>query len=435
MRLGAAVAATRGQEFVAHEAPQAARRWLKEQGATDGVVRSTLDAQLQRTVAAEVDAQMRELTPQNVRDAAVLVLDNTSGDVLAYVGSSPWTSRAREVDGVTAKRQAGSILKPFLYEYAFMEHRLTEATLLDDSPLEVEVDGGIYQPRNYDKVFRGAVTAREALASSLNVPAVKVLELVGVDAYWQRLKDLGFRVEQEASFFGPSLALGTVDVALEELTRAYRNLALRAEKEAPARTVADILGDRVARSQTFGLENYLSTRFFTAVKTGTSQGMRDNWCVGFSERYTVGVWVGNFGGDSMWNVSGVTGAAPIWMKIMRYLHRNQASRAPALAVKTEPSAELIADALVLAKITYPADGMVAAWDPDLLPEWQGILPEVTPRTAPVALEFDGKPWPRGKSILLQGLARGRHVLILKGPDQKILDQVAFLVGTRLANAQ
>lgn len=430
-----AMTQARGQGFVRHRAPQAARRWLKEHGAKDGVVQSTLDAELQRTVTEEVEAQLRELTQRNVRDAAVMILDNASGDVLAYVGSSPSTSRAPEVDGVTAKRQAGSILKPFLYELAFKESRLTAATLLDDSPLEIEVSGGVYQPRNYDKVFRGAVTAREALASSLNVPAVKVLELVGIEAYWQRLKDLGFGVDQEAQFFGPSLALGTADVTLEELTRAYRALALRSTREAPARTVADVLSDRVARSGTFGLENYLSTRFFTAVKTGTSKDMRDNWCVGFSERYTVGVWVGNFGGDPMWNVSGVTGAAPIWLNLMRHLQRRLPSAAPALDVKTETPQELIVDPLVLAKITYPTDGMVVAWDPDLLPSRQAILPEVTPRAAAVTLELDGKPWPRGKAILLQGLAKGRHVLVLKGPGQKSLDQAAFLVGTRLANTR
>ncbi len=414
---------SRGDGFGPHWAPHAARRWLKSKGAKAGILTTTLDARLQRATVQEVDGQLRELADRNVHDAAVVVLDNESGETLAYVGASVATSRAPEVDGIQAKRQAGSVLKPFLYELAFAENRLTAETLLDDSPLEIEVGGGIYQPRNYDKIFRGPVTAREALASSLNVPAVKVLELVGVDSYWARLKDLGVGIDEAADFFGPSLALGTVDVSLEEVTRAFRGLALRSRQDPAAGVVAQILSDRVARSSTFGLENYLSTRFYTSVKTGTSKDMRDNWCVGFSGRYTVGVWVGNFDGQPMWNVSGVTGAAPIWMKVMRHLHRDKPSVAPWSSTAVATEAELIDDPAVLARITYPTDGMVVAWDPDMPAARQAILPEVWPRAAAATLELDGKPWPRGKPLMIRSLAAGSHTLVLRNGDQAEIDRV------------
>ncbi len=145
------------------------------------------------------------------------------------------------------------------------------------------------------------------LASSLNIPAVKTLNLVGVEPFVRELRLLGFRDLKAADYYGPSSALGAADVAF---------------------LLGDILSDRESRSGTFSLESPLATRFWTAVKTGTSKDMRDNWCVGYSSRYTVGVWVGNFSGEPMWNVLGITGAAPIWVEIMNWLHRNQSSRQP-----------------------------------------------------------------------------------------------------------
>src|SRR5206468_9007245 len=149
--------------------------------------------------------------------------------------------------------------------------------------------------------------------------------------------------------YGPSLALGSADVSLWELVSAYRTLAnggmqselrlvpdrrnavstSRVLSQEAAYLVSDVLSDREARSDTFGLESALATRYWSAVKTGTSKEMRDNWCVGYSRRYTVGVWVGNFGGEPMRNVSGVTGAAPVWTEVMAWLHGAVPSPPPA----------------------------------------------------------------------------------------------------------
>ena len=191
--------------------------------------------------------------------------------------------------------------------------------------------GGVYRPLNYDEQFHGKVSVRTALASSMNVPAVLTLKLMGSEALLEKLNSLGFENLSSAEDYGMSLALGTADVTLMSLTNAYRSLANRGVfslyhfqktslgtddkttrmfSEGASFIVADILSDPDARRIVFGPSNMLNMARWAAVKTGTSKDMRDNWCIGFTHKVTVGVWVGNFGGEPMWNVSGVSGAAP-----------------------------------------------------------------------------------------------------------------------------
>ncbi|MET0263998.1 MAG: penicillin-binding protein 1C [Duganella sp.] len=387
-------------------APQVAQQLLAGKAAGQSV-RSTLDAGVQRFAQNALRQQLIALTARNVNDGAVLVLDNASGAVLAYVGNAG----GAEVDGVAALRQAGSTLKPFLYELALERRLLTAASLMDDSSLGIATGAGTYAPQNYDKGFKGYVSVRTSLASSLNVPAVRTLVMTGLDRFYARLHDVGLSsLTESADYYGYSLALGSAEVSLLELTNAYRTLAnggLYAparllEKGAPASPVrvldarasfiiGDILADRGARSTTFGLKNELATTFWSAVKTGTSKDMRDNWCIGYSDRYTVGVWVGNFDGQAMWDVSGVTGAAPVWRDVMDYLHHGQPSRAPAapagvvrrqvawqpaleparaewfLAGTETPLVALVqdSDSGQAPAIVYPAPGSVIAIDPDI----------------------------------------------------------------------
>ncbi len=334
-------------------APQVAQMLLKGDQAQ---VVSTLDGRLQQFVLDTLNHYLADLKEDHVADGAVLVVDNRSGDILAYIGNSGQTSSALWVDGITAQRQAGSTLKPFLYELAFEKGFLTPASLLEDSPLQVTTPTGLYVPRNYDNVFRGLVSARTALSASMNVPAVRTLLLVGLNPFWDRLRHLGLTsLSEDAEYYGYSLALGSADISLLELTNAYRTLAnggnsspLRIRRDQPVvkpKPVLDkgavflishILSDRGARSITFGLENPLATRFWTAAKTGTSKDMRDNWCFGYSDRYTVGVWVGNFSGEPMRNVSGVSGAAPVWLAVMNYLHADRSSSPPQSASRCSP---------------------------------------------------------------------------------------------------
>ncbi|MGZ3713446.1 MAG: penicillin-binding protein 1C, partial [Bdellovibrionota bacterium] len=292
---------------------------------------TTLDGHLQQLAIETVREQVSSLRAQNLSDAAVLVVENRTGAVLAYVGSSAGFSTASEVDGVRAMRQAGSSLKPFLYGLAWEKNILNPHSPLLDEPFEITYANGTYHPENYDHQYHGMVEAQVALASSINIPAVRVLNLLGVDAFRDRLASLGFSDLLEAESYGPSLALGTADVSLWDLVNAYRTLAnegqyseLRLRPSASAgtkrrvytveasRMVASAISNSQNRLLGFGWDNILSTPYASAVKTGTSKDMRDNWCVGFTKEFTVGVWVGNFTGTPMQNVSGVSGAAPIW---------------------------------------------------------------------------------------------------------------------------
>ncbi|WP_317203068.1 penicillin-binding protein 1C [Janthinobacterium sp.] len=443
-------------------APQVAQQLLKK---PSEAVRSTLDGALQRYAQETLRQQLGALRGRNVNDGALIVLDNRSGDILAYVGNAG----ASAVDGVTALRQAGSTLKPFLYELAIERRLITAASLMDDAPIDIATASGLYVPQNYDKDFKGYVSARTSLASSLNVPAVRTLLLTGLDGFHQRLRDLGLSsLTESADYYGYSLALGSAEVSLLELTNAYRTLAngglagsaglLPRAAEAPRRVldagaafiVGDILSDRAARSVTFGLKNELGTGFWSAVKTGTSKDMRDNWCVGYSERYTVGVWVGNFDGKPMWDVSGVTGAAPVWRELMDYLHQHQGSRAPAAPggllrqrIAYEPALEaargewfmrgtesaviaLVGAAQRAPRIVYPGEDSIIAIDPD--------IPEAIQRVFFQAQAGQGLRWTLdGEDIGAAGAdfswrpVPGRHALALVDAQQKVLASSSFQV--------
>ena len=359
-------------------------------------LRSTLSAPLQRLAMRSLQQHLRELQGRNVEDGAVLVLDNASGEVLAWVGSSGALSQAGEVDGVLALRQPGSTLKPFLYGQALAERRLTAASLIEDSSAHIPTAGGLYIPQNYDRRFKGWVSVRTALAASLNVPAVRTLVMVSPDAFFEQMGALGMPLRESGSYYGYSLALGSAEVPLLQLTNAYRALANggcwrpvaqatlpAAPRPAPACRsaldaraafiIGDILSDGNARAPTFGTDSVLATRFWTAVKTGTSKDMRDNWAVGWSQHYTVGVWVGNAGGEAMHGVSGSSGAAPIWAELMGHLHAQRSSRAP-----QPPAASARQPALLRADVRYgpdPATGqpLAAARSEWFLPGTQQAL--------------------------------------------------------------
>jgi penicillin-binding protein 1C len=415
-------------------APHAARRLLS---LAQAQLRSSLDLDLQRLASEALREQIAQLQARGVKDGAVLAVDNLSGEVLAYVGNGGAASSAEFVDGVQAQRQAGSSLKPFLYQLALEQRVLTAASWLKDDPLQIATPGGLYIPQNYDKHFKGLVTVRASLAGSLNVPAVQTLMLVGLDPFIERLRRLGLtQITKPAEYYGYALALGSTEISLWELVNAYRTLAnggqhsglvLLPRREAPAGSramdegaafiVADILADRGARSATFGLDSPLATPFWSAVKTGTSKDMRDNWCVGFTPRFTVGVWIGNFGGEPMHNVSGVTGAGPLWLRLMRYLHAREPAPAPtppasvlAQSVAFEPAAEaargewflrgtetarvrLGSPAAGKPEIVYPTEGMLIALDPDIPPDRQRVAFAATAAAASLHWQLDGRPLP------------------------------------------
>ena len=453
-------------------APHVAQQLLSAQQVR---VKSTLDGSLQRFALHTVQQELAQLKAREVGDAAVLVADNAGGEILAYVGNGGAASSARYVDGVRALRQAGSTLKPFLYELAIEQRLLTAASPLDDAPVNLVTATGLYVPQNYDRDFKGWVDLRSALASSLNVPAVKTLLLVGGDRFLQRLRALGFaHLDEGDDFYGPALALGGADVTLWELTQAYRTLANQgrqnplqmrlvaapAPEAAPvldpgaAFIVSDILADRAARSLSFGLENALATRFWSAAKTGTSKDMRDNWCIGFSRRYTVGVWVGNFDGAPMKDVSGVTGAAPIWLAVMNYLNgdaaeterpmpgnvvrasvrSNETSREELFLSGTESGVTQLKPAQAQKlRIVYPRDGEILSLDPDIPSANQRVIFVAEPPGKNLRWRLVNK---NVQQQVMNGRWQpqaGRYRLALANALGEVLDEVGFEVRGGNAN--
>jgi penicillin-binding protein 1C len=320
------------------------------------VIRTTINRPLQQFVEAQVQQVISSLASNNVHDAAALVIDNRTGEVLTYVGSPDYFNEAKlgRNDGVQALRQPGSTLKPFVYELALEKGLIHPNTILADVPAHYAIPGAkLYSPTDYTERFLGPVRVRIALANSLNVPAVRVLEKVGVESFLERLHQLGFEhLNQTPEHYGLGLTLGSGEVSLWELARAYVTMARlgnaiplvstfsnsplpstdainRISPHSPLpnptiwQLITNILSDSHARATAFGVDSVLNLPFPSAVKTGTSSNFRDTWTVGFTTDYTVATWVGNFNGEPMRQVSGVTGAAPLWNRIMLHLHQHQ----------------------------------------------------------------------------------------------------------------
>jgi penicillin-binding protein 1C len=465
---GAMLSPARGHMLDPGLAPHLAAKLLVKPGMR---VTTTLDARIQGLAATALRRQLQGLGPDRARDGAVVVIDNASGDVLAYIGGVGLKSTAPAVDGADAYRQAGSTLKPFLYAQVIERGWLTAASILDDSPVQLDTASGLYVPQNYDHSFKGPVSVRSALAGSLNVPAVRALVLDGVDSFRDRLWDLGYHgLTEDGGFYGFSLALGSAEVTLLQQANAYRTLAnggrwspLRLRQDDPrpdprsivgpqaAWIVSDILSDASARTRTFGLDSALRLPFWAAVKTGTSKAMRDNWCVGYSDRFTVAVWVGNLEGDSMRAVSGTSGAAPVWRDIMLTLHADSPGKAPArpdgieqrqigfqrnieprraewfLAGTGQAAQALAPESARRPRIVNPVSGSVYALDPDIPIDRQRLGADVTGMVAGHRLVLDGRDLgdASARPQLLAG--PGVHRLALVDPVGRVIDQVRFTV--------
>jgi 1A family penicillin-binding protein len=281
----------------------------------------------------------------NVRNAALVALDPQTGEILAMLGSPDYFSARIDgaVNGTTALRQPGSSVKPITYAAAFESGRLTPATMmLDVRTSFLTKEGTSYVPLNYDLQFRGPVRLREALASSYNLVAVKVLETTGIEAMTGLARRLGISTFDDPDRLGLAVTLGGGEVRLLELTAVYAALAnggravdpvaIRRVEDAQghvlwsaapgvgeqvvdeqvAYLITDILSDDAARIPSFGQGSALELSRPAAVKTGTTTDFRDNWTVGYTPDLVAGVWTGNADNEPMRDVSGINGAAPMW---------------------------------------------------------------------------------------------------------------------------
>lgn len=313
---------------------------------------TSLDGGIQEISDQAVSGEVARVAGLRIKNGAALVLDVTNGDVLAMVGSKNYY--AKDIDGkfnvTTALRQPGSSIKPINYVLALMNGQ-TLASGIDDSPVTYKIPGQKpYTPQNYNKKFLGKVSIKTALASSLNIPSVKLLEQNGVSNMINLAEKMGIGSWQDKSRFGLSLALGAGEVQMTELAQAYSifaNLGKKVEVN-PVEEIRNYLGEVVykkqvepgqvfepkyaylinmalsddnARSPVFGYGSKLKIPGKTvAVKTGTTNSLRDNWAIGWTPRYLVAAWVGNNDNTPMsWVASGVSGATPIWNQIMHKL--------------------------------------------------------------------------------------------------------------------
>ncbi len=424
------------------QAPHFVRRLLKD--APSGTVESTLDKDLQLYAENSLRNHLTLLKDNHVTNGAVVVLDNTSGEVLAYVGSADFfdTKNQGQVDGVSAKRQPGSALKPFVYGLA-MQHGLTAASLLKDE--DTFFDGG-YRPRNYDERFHGAVTVRKALANSYNVPVIKAAEPLGAGAILEFLHEFGFHsLSKPADFYGLGLALGGGEVTLLELANAYATLARggifrpvvfaknplisqpttvkRVLPETISYILTDILADNAARADAFGLNSPLNFPFAAASKTGTSKDYKDNFAIGYTPRITVAVWVGNFDAASMQKVSGISGAAPVLRDVLSYAQTKypggefarpydviSALVCQETALLAGPECRHVKEELFVQDtqpktycraehepaqtplhFVFPAENDIFNYDPSLPPQAQQILLQVSKTAASCEWKINGQP--------------------------------------------
>ena len=463
-----ALSAERARALDPGLAPHLAARLLDKAGMR---VATTIDAQVQAVATTALKRQLQGLGASRARDGAVVVLDNATGDVLAYVGGVGLGSTAAAVDGASAYRQAGSTLKPFLYAQVIEKGWMTPVSILDDSPVQLDTASGLYVPQNYDRSFKGPVSVRAALAGSLNVPAVRTLLVGGVEAFRDRLWDTGYKgLTEDGQYYGFSLALGSAEVTLLEQANAYRSLAnggrfapIRLRSDDPvgearqilspqaAWIVSDIMADPSARAGTFGVDSALRLPFWAAAKTGTSKAMRDNWCVGFSDRYTVAVWVGNLEGDPMKAVSGTSGAAPVWRDVMMALHRNAPGQAPprpdgiearrvSFANNVEPprndwfltgtgqAMQIFAPATARRpRIVNPVSGSVFAIDPDIPIDRQRMGIAVTGAVTGYRLMLDKTDLGDADARPQVLVGPGAHMLSLLDPGGRVIDRIRFSV--------
>ncbi len=322
-------------------------------------VKTSLDIELQQDIENILEEEIDKIRNLNVSNGAVLVTKPSTGEILAMVGSVDYFS---DTDGAfnvtTALRQPGSSIKPLMYSLA-LEGSYTAATMVDDTPVVFDIPGSKpYKPVNYDGKFHGRIPLRYALANSYNVPAVKVLNSVGVDNFVNHAREMGITTWNDSSRFGLSLTLGGGEVKMVDMARAFgvfanqglrqdlspilnvknssedviferSNYSKRVLDPGVSFIISDILSDNTARSYAFGRGSSLEIPGYkVAVKTGTTDDKKDNWTIGYTPEYLVTVWVGNNNNSPMnpFLTSGITGASPIWNRVMSLLLTKYSTR-------------------------------------------------------------------------------------------------------------
>jgi len=348
--------------------------WLASTTIPQGRIKTTIDLSLQRDLETIVREETAKHRLANLRHAAAIIIHNPTGEILALVSSADWNDpRGGQINGASAPRSPGSALKPFTYLLAISKNQHGPTSIIADIPSPFRTPQGVGLPENYDRTFRGPVTLRSALACSLNVPALRELNSLGGPALLHELLlDLGITtLGEDPEHHGLGLTLGNAPVRLIELTNAYATLA-RGGRHFPAHwirptdapepvtlfetkhawLISHILSDSAARAPAFPPGGPLDLPFQCAVKTGTSSDFRDNWCLGYTPEFTVGVWAGNFESQPMKGISGIAGAGPIFQRAMLRLHRKHA---PAAFIRPDEVVDIAIDSRTGKRLTDSSD--------------------------------------------------------------------------------
>lgn len=407
-----------------------------------GFLRTTFDADLTRRLRTIADGTLADIAWRNVTDYAFVVADRKTKEVLALEGGADYASPdAGQVNAAFAPRQVGSTMKPFTYLLAFQDRGVEPEDTVLDLPASFRTKDDLpYEPKNYSLRYRGAVTVAEALAGSLNVPAVKMAERVGVPELLRFVRSLGISsLTYDAEHYGLALTLGVGEIPLYDLARAYTvfsdagtyctfvtlrgvtSACRKAADSAAALKVESVLSNRSYKLREFGALTALDFPDRTVfVKTGTSRNFRDNYAIGYTERYLIAIWSGNKDGSNMRGVSGATGAGEIFSRFVESLE--PAGRAPEPAVAKSDSGGYL-------QIVSPLPGSRYRPDPSIPAATQAVLPKFSTGVDFDRAEWilDGSPMPK-EGIVIPKLAEGTHrlsVTLFRGRDAVKTEETSF----------
>ena len=430
-----------------------------------GRLHSTLDSGFQLLAQTILDNRLKDLKNRGAKNGAVLIVNHRRNEVLAWVNSGAHLDElpASWFDAVTTPRQPGSTLKPFLYALA-LSKGWTAATLVDDSPLSESVGRGLHSYHNYSRIHYGSLRVREALGNSLNIPALRAIQFVGVDEFLDSLHKMGIRsLRQHPDYYGDGLALGNGEITLLELVQAYTVLARQGVyrplkclmDEVPrqgeahrifstetASLIGNILSDPAARRLEFDNGSLLRFPVQTAIKTGTSSDYRDAWAVGYNHGLTVGVWIGNLDHNATEGITGANGPALVLRSLFAELNHHRDTRplylsphlikaeicrdtgfkadrfcasltewfVPGTGPKTKPTP---ADNLKPVYLRHPSEGMQLAMDPRIPDDQEAFVFKLANLSAPTPVDW----YVNGRRVgstssgeYLWALQRGQHTV-------------------------
>lgn len=332
--------------------------WVNSLVGKEGEVQTFFSENINFHINKILQNELQSLSEYNAEQGAIIILKIDKNakrklKLISFIGSREYSNALEgQVKGNLALRNAGSTLKPFVYGLGMEKLDWAPETIFQDEDKSFRTSGGSHRPKNNDRKYWGRITLREALGTSRNLTAIQAIEKIGVERFYEFLKTSGLtHLTEPFESYGTGLALGVGEISLLQLTHLYSALAMNGEmepisignfldqeinygqkrrifSEKTSCLLTHILSDKGIRKRAFGKRSFLDFPYDVAVKTGTSKDYRDSWTVGYTNKYVVGVWVGNFSGSPMKRISGSFGAGRVFQQIVRYLHSSEKTTFP-----------------------------------------------------------------------------------------------------------